>query len=200
MRDQLILNLARTDVQDYFIALIDNLLKNHNITFIKWDMNRNVCEPGGWKVSRIEPLGALCRGCLSRLGNIAGATSECDLAKLFGGGGRADLGILRFADQIWVSDNTMPRSVCEFRKVSRNVPGEHDGGLGHGFGAEYLPLEFAFTSRWRAPRASARNYCTGTRQTAKAKRLIERYKDIRQIVQFGHQYRLRSAFTGHSRA
>ena len=57
MRDQLILNLARTEVQDYLIALIDNLLKNHNITFIKWDMNRNVSEPGGLEGLEARAIG-----------------------------------------------------------------------------------------------------------------------------------------------
>jgi len=45
-RNQLILNLGRTDVQDYLIGQLDRLLTENNIAFIKWDMNRNVSEPG----------------------------------------------------------------------------------------------------------------------------------------------------------
>ncbi|HEV2656376.1 MAG TPA: alpha-galactosidase, partial [Ktedonobacteraceae bacterium] len=46
MRNQLILNFARSEVQEYIIAQLDRLLSENNITFIKWDMNRNVSEPG----------------------------------------------------------------------------------------------------------------------------------------------------------
>lgn len=45
-RNQLILNVGRSDVQDYLIAILDKLLTENNIGFIKWDMNRNVSEPG----------------------------------------------------------------------------------------------------------------------------------------------------------
>ena len=45
-RHQLILNFARPDVQDHLIGQIDRLLTENNIAFIKWDMNRNVSEPG----------------------------------------------------------------------------------------------------------------------------------------------------------
>jgi alpha-galactosidase len=44
-RNQLILNFARPDVQNYIIDQIGRLLAEHNISFIKWDMNRNVSEP-----------------------------------------------------------------------------------------------------------------------------------------------------------
>ncbi len=45
-RNQLILNFARADVQDYIIGQLDPLLAAHKIAFVKWDMNRNVSEPG----------------------------------------------------------------------------------------------------------------------------------------------------------
>ena len=46
MRNQHILNLGRADVQEYLIDLLDKLLGEHNIVFIKWDMNRNVSRAG----------------------------------------------------------------------------------------------------------------------------------------------------------
>ncbi|HRE25616.1 MAG TPA: alpha-galactosidase, partial [Anaerolineales bacterium] len=107
-RNQLILNLARVDVQDYLIDVIDRLLAAHNITFIKWDMNRNVSEPG-WPeagerqreiwVRYVEGLYRVWGTLRERHPNVV--WQSCS-----GGGGRADLGILRLADQIWASDNT----------------------------------------------------------------------------------------------
>ena len=83
-RNQLILNLARADVQDYLIEQLDRLLTENNIAFIKWDMNRNVSEPG-WSDSPRRPartVGALRLRRVSRLGDTARAASAGDLAKL----------------------------------------------------------------------------------------------------------------------
>ena len=53
-RNQLILNVAKPEVQDYLIQAIDTLLADYNIAFIKWDMNRNVSEPG-WSDAPADP-------------------------------------------------------------------------------------------------------------------------------------------------
>ena len=40
------LNMTRTDVQEYVFGFIDKLLSEHNIKYIKWDMNRPFSETG----------------------------------------------------------------------------------------------------------------------------------------------------------
>ena len=40
LRHQLVLNMTRSDVQAYILDCLDRLLTNHNIRYIKWDMNR----------------------------------------------------------------------------------------------------------------------------------------------------------------
>ena len=45
-RNQLMLNLAREDVYQYLYTCFSTLLRENNIKFIKWDMNRGVTEPG----------------------------------------------------------------------------------------------------------------------------------------------------------
>ena len=108
VRNQLILNFARADVQDYIIDQIDRLLSENKITFIKWDMNRNVSEPG-WPDApgdQRELWVRYVQGLYRVWGTLAGAPPTCVWQSCSGGGGRADLGILRLADQIWVSDKT----------------------------------------------------------------------------------------------
>ena len=46
LRNQLMLNLAREDVYQYLYSCFSTLLRENNIKFIKWDMNRGVTEPG----------------------------------------------------------------------------------------------------------------------------------------------------------
>jgi alpha-galactosidase len=53
-RNQYILNLAKQEVQEYLIEKLDALLEENRISFIKWDMNRNVSEPG-WTEAPGDP-------------------------------------------------------------------------------------------------------------------------------------------------
>ena len=38
-RDQLVLDLARPEVVDYILGWMTDLLQNHDIAYVKWDMN-----------------------------------------------------------------------------------------------------------------------------------------------------------------
>ncbi|MBK8047487.1 MAG: alpha-galactosidase [Anaerolineales bacterium] len=108
MRNQLILNVGRPDVQAYLIDILDRLLTNHKITFIKWDMNRNVSEPG-WPDAPGDPRELWVRyvqGLYHVWGTLAKRHPHIFWQTCSGGGGRADFGMLHLADQVWVSDNT----------------------------------------------------------------------------------------------
>ena len=108
-RNQLILNLARTDVQDYLFDLLDKLLADHNIAFIKWDMNRNVSEPG-WPDAppgRDREIWVRhTRGVYDILCQLRQKHPNVIFESCSGGGGRVDLGVMRYVDQFWMSDNT----------------------------------------------------------------------------------------------
>lgn len=43
-RHQLILDISRWDVQDYIIERLGSVLEEAPITYIKWDMNRSICD------------------------------------------------------------------------------------------------------------------------------------------------------------
>ena len=45
-RQQLILDLSRTDVCDYIIEAVSSVLRSAPISYVKWDMNRQLCEVG----------------------------------------------------------------------------------------------------------------------------------------------------------
>ena len=45
-RNQLMLNLAREDVYQYLYDSFSKLLRENNIKFIKWDMNKSLTDPG----------------------------------------------------------------------------------------------------------------------------------------------------------
>src|SRR5690606_28757110 len=46
LRNQLLLNLGLPEVKQFVLDFMTELLGNYEISFIKWDMNRTVTEPG----------------------------------------------------------------------------------------------------------------------------------------------------------
>jgi alpha-galactosidase len=110
-RNQLMLNLARQDVYEYLLDAMSKLLSQNNIKFIKWDRNRGLSEPG-WpdvppdhqRAVRIVYMQNLYK----LIDTLRARFPEVMFEDCSGGGGRADLGMLRRMDQIWPSDNTNP--------------------------------------------------------------------------------------------
>ncbi len=195
-RDQLILNFARADVQDYIIGQLDRLLSENNITFIKWDMNRNVSEPG-WSNAPGDPREIWVRY-VHGLYHVWGALRERHPDVIWqscsGGGGRADVGILRLADQIWVSDNTEPTARLAIQEgYSHIFPANTMEAWVTDMGADYLPLSFRFhVSMCGVLGIGGHLVHWGEERRAEAAHWIALYKQIRHLVQFGDQYRLRS--------
>ncbi|HEX2622941.1 MAG TPA: alpha-galactosidase, partial [Phototrophicaceae bacterium] len=96
-RNQLILNFARADVQAYIIEHIDRLLSDHHIGFIKWDMNRNVSEPG-WQEAGDKQRELWVRyvyGLYHVWGTLRERHPDVIWQSCSGGGGRADAAILK---------------------------------------------------------------------------------------------------------
>ncbi len=197
-RNQLMLNLAQTEVQDYLITLINNLLTNHNIAFIKWDMNRNVSEPGWQNVPEPKEIWVRYVEGLYRVWNtLRTAHPNVIWQSCSGGGGRADLGILRYADQIWISDMTEPTMRLRIQEgFSQIYPANTMEAWVTDMGGKHLSLEFRFHVSMAGLLGIGSNLHHWTpAERDQAKHLISQYKEVREIIQNGQQYRLRSVFT-----
>ena len=110
-RTQLVLNLARPDVRDYVLGLLDKLLTENDITFLKWDYNRNWSEPGWDQLPAGEQKDVyvdFTRNLYGILAELRRRHPNIEIESCSGGGGRVDLGILRYVDEVWPSDNTDP--------------------------------------------------------------------------------------------
>ncbi len=203
-RNQLVLNLARTDVQEHLIGQLDWLLSAHNIAFIKWDMNRSVSEPGWPEAPRDqrELWVRYVRGLYRVWGELRDRHPQVVWRSCAGGGGQADLGILHFADQIWTSDNTIPTSWLEIQHgFSQLFPAITMEAwvteMGPAYGASDVPLSFRFhVSMCGALGIGANLLAWSQGEREEAARWVALYKEIRPIVQLGDQYRLRSPLDG----
>ena len=108
-RSQLILDLSRDDVVDYLTERLREILSSGKISYVKWDMNRSICD----KYSRVLPVeqqGEVAHRYVLGLYRILERLTEEFPEILFegcsGGGGRFDVGMLYYCPQIWCSDNT----------------------------------------------------------------------------------------------
>lgn len=196
IRNQLILNLARTDVQEYLITTLDALLRDNDIRFIKWDMNRNVSEPG-WPAYEGEQREIWVRyveGLYRVWGTLRERHPHVVWQSCSGGGGRADLAILRLADQIWVSDNTHATPRLEIQEgFSQLFPAITMEAWVTDVDRGTLPLEFRFhVSMCGTLGIGGHLLKWSDQEHAEATRLIAAYKQVRETIQFGDMFRLRS--------
>jgi alpha-galactosidase len=191
-------------VQEHLIERLDGLLSAHDIAFIKWDMNRSVSEPGwpGAPRDQRELWVRYVHGLYRVWGELRARHPAVIWQSCAGGGGRADLGILRFADQIWTSDNTLPTSRLEIQHgFSQLFPAitmeAWVTDMGPAYGVGYLPLSFRFHVSMCGSLGIGANLLEwGEAERAEAAGWVALYKEIRPIVQLGDQYRLRSPLDG----
>ena len=195
-RNQLILNLARPDVQDYLLAQLSALLSTYRITFIKWDMNRNVGE-AGWPEApgdQREIWVRYVQGLYHVWSTLQARFPDVTWQSCSGGGGRADLAILRLADQIWVSDNTEATARLAIQEgFSQIFPASTMEAWVTDAEQTRIPLTFRFhVSMCGALGVGGHLLHWSAEERAEAKTLIAQYKEIRHLVQAGDLYRLRS--------
>ena len=205
LRNQLVLNLARKDVRDYVLGFLDDLLKQNDIAFLKWDYNRNWAEPG-WDAAATEDQKKVYVAYVENLYSILRELRErhpkVEIESCSGGGGRVDLGIMHFTDEVWTSDNTDPfdRLTMQDGFSYAYTPGimmawvtDSPNWVNH----RSTSLEYRFLSSMQGSLGVGANLTTWTAEDfAVAKEMIAAYKQVRETVQHGELYRLISPQSG----
>ncbi len=108
-RHQYVLDMSRRDVQDYLFDCMKKVMDSANITYIKWDFNRNLTEVGSGLLPadrQQEVFHRYVLGLYSLLERLLEAYPDLLLEGCAGGGGRFDAGMLYYSPQIWTSDDT----------------------------------------------------------------------------------------------
>lgn len=203
-RQQLVLDLSRTDVQEYLIATLADYLKTGEIDYIKWDMNRHLTEVGShfFAAHQQKEIGhRYILGLYRILDVITQQFPNCLFENCSSGGGRFDPGMMYYMPQTWTSDNSdaLCRSVIQYgysylyppimmgahvsttpnHQVGRNTPLETRGWLAMSgnFGYE-LDLQ-----------------TLSDEELAIVQQQIGFYQAHRQLFQFGRFYRLQAPDT-----
>ena len=108
-RHQLVLDLSRPEVCDYLIETLSRLFSRVPVEYIKWDINRNmteVCSAALPPDRQREVAHRYMIGLYRVLGTLKQRFPHILMEGCAGGGGRFDLGMLCYFDQIWLSDDT----------------------------------------------------------------------------------------------
>jgi len=204
-RNQLVLNLARSDVHDYVLGFLDKLLTENDIAFLKWDYNRNWSEPGWDQMPPAEEKDiyvAYTRSLYSILAELERRHPKVEIESCSGGGGRVDLGILKYADEVWPSDNTDP-----FDRLTQQ------DGFTYAYTPQIMMAWVTDSPHWLNHRSTSLTYRMlssmqgslgiganidkwNDEEMATAKRLIAAYHKVQPTIVQGNLYRLISPRNG----
>jgi alpha-galactosidase len=204
-RNQLVLNLARDDVRDYVLGFLDKLLNENDIAFLKWDYNRNWSEPGWDQLPAAEQKKVyvqFTRNLYSILAELRRKHPNVEIESCSGGGGRVDLGILRYTDEVWPSDNTDPFDRLTIQDgftyaYTPQVMMAWVTDSPHWMNKRTTSLSYRMLSAMQGSLGIGANITHWTPdETALAKRLIAAYHEVQPTIVQGELYRLISPRNG----
>jgi len=108
-RNQLVLDMTRKEVVDYIFEAISKVLKENDISYVKWDKNRDITEnyTNSLPADRQgEFAHRYTLGFYDLAERLTSSFPEVLFEGCAGGGGRFDGGALYYFPQIWTSDDT----------------------------------------------------------------------------------------------
>lgn len=102
-RNQFVLNLGLKEVQDFVFQSVSDTLKSGEISYLKWDYNRNITDYDNRNGIFFYQY---ITGLYSVLRRLTEAFPDVLFENCASGGNRFDLGMLSFFPQSWLSDDT----------------------------------------------------------------------------------------------
>lgn len=198
LRHQLVLNMTRSDVQAYILDCLDRLLTDHNIRYIKWDMNRPFSQVGAENLADPKMYSYLHTMAVYRIvDELKRRHPAVQFESCASGGGRCDLGAISHFDQVWTSDNTdgidrmtiqkgysMLHPIKTMRAWVTDIAGIN----------KPCSLDFRFHIAMQGTLGLGGNLEKYSPEELEiCRRNVALYKEIRPLVQFGDLYRILDA-------
>ena len=198
-RNQMLLDLTQTKVQDYAYECVAKILRSANIKYVKWDMNRHMSDyysPALSKEEQGEFAHRYLLGLYRVLGELTSRFSDVLFEGCASGGNRFDLGMLCYMPQLWVSDCTDAvarakiQNGCSFG-YPQSVMGAHVSSCPNHQTLRVTPLYSRFAVACGGILGYECNLCDLSKEELKKIREeVSFYKKWRRVLQFGEFYRL----------
>ncbi|MFB6933856.1 alpha-galactosidase [Streptomyces chartreusis] len=191
VRNQLLLDLGRTDVQDFVIGTLDRLFGSYDIGYLKWDMNRPPTERGRPGAGHVDLDAEHVAGYLRVLDHLRTAHPHVTVEGCAGGGARIDHMTLARTDVVWPSDNTAPldRLSVQHGFLHAHAPHVMSSWVTDApgvFDPRPRSLAFRFVNAMCGVLGIGADLRTWTPdQRAEAARWIARYKEVRDVLHHG---------------
>ncbi len=205
-RNQLVLNLARPDVRDFVRGFLDKLLTENDISYIKIDYNRNWSEPGWDQLPAAEQKRVyvqFVQNMYAILAELRKKHPNLEIETCSGGGGRVDLGIMRYAVEAAISDDGDPFDSLSLQdgfsypytaQIMTTWLGDSPDGMNNG---RATFMTYRMLSAMQGSLGIGADITKwNDEQTALAKRLIAVYHQLQPTIVEGDLYRLISPRNG----
>ncbi len=206
MRNQWLLDLTNPKVQDFVFNTFDEVVSlSPHISYIKWDANRHVDNVGSTYLAKDKQSHfwyEYVQGLYKVYDRIREKYPDIQIQLCSSGGGRVEYGALKYHDEFWASDNTNALDRI-FIHYGTNMffpsiaTGSHVSTSPNHQTGMMIPLKFRFdvAMSGRLGLELQPKDLLGD-EYEYAVNAVEKYKEIRPVIQFGDLYRLVSPYTG----
>ncbi|RKL68308.1 alpha-galactosidase [Salipaludibacillus neizhouensis] len=208
-RNQLILDFSREEVVDYIFERMASIIEDTKLTYIKWDMNRNITEAYSSSLA-ISQQGEFYHryilGVYKLYDRLTSAYQHVLFESCAGGGGRFDPGMLYYAPQAWTSDDT---DAVERLKIQYgtslvypiNSMGSHVSAAPN----HQTSRSASLTTRGNVAYFGTFGYELDPLQLSEEEKKIVKnqirfFKEYRQLIRKGEFIRIKSPFEGNETA
>lgn len=195
LRHQLVLNMTIPEVQEYIFKLMDDVLTNHNIKYIKWDMNRPFSQVGAENLDNPKMYSYLhTLAVYDIVDRLKAKHPDVQIEACASGGGRAELGALSHFDMVWPSDNTDAVDRMIIQKgfsLLRPIKAMRAWVTDINWYNKPMSLDYRFNIAMQGSLSLGGNLTKYSDEDLEiCRKNIAIYKEIRDIVQLGDLYRI----------
>lgn len=208
-RSQYVLDFSREDVREHIYDQMLKILKNVEIDYIKWDMNRHLSEVYSLSLPSEQAGEVMHRymlGLYEFMDKLVNEFPDILFESCSGGGGRFDLGLMPYMPQVWTSDNTDPIARLKIQYGTSmiapiNTMGAHVSTAPNHQTGRLSSLKMRAEVAFAGVFGYELDVTKLTKsELAEIEEQIKFYKEHRELIQQGEFTRLLSPFEGNEAA